>query len=108
MNISYLLFSVVSNIKASSSSDSNIDIAVIKDGDVSTCFSTDGADGAPFVALDYSPYTLWVTSIEIMSLSNIGKRFTVITYVTMKHFVKYATLKLVSGCYKMVRDKFVT
>ena len=64
---------VVSSIRPSSTGVSSIDIAVIKDGDVSTCFSTDAADRAPFVALDYSPMFPLVTSIEIKSRSDIGK-----------------------------------
>ena len=64
---------MIPNIRVSSTGDSSIDITVIKDGDVSTCFSTDVADRAPFVALDYSPYFPVVQSIEIKSRSSIGE-----------------------------------
>ena len=80
---------VVSSMRASSTGGSSTDIAVIHDGDVSTCFSTDAADRAPFVALDYGSL-IYVTSIEIKSRSDIGKwLFTIMIHLIVKYFVSY-------------------
>ena len=80
-------------MRASSTSDSSIDISVIKDGDVSTCFSTDTADKVPFVALDYFPMFPFVQSIEIKSQSDIGKFIIYNLDIFHSQNISYATLR---------------
>ena len=68
------MFSVVSLVRASSTSDSNADIGATHDGTTSTCFTTHSDDDTPFLALDFSPITLRVASIGIKTYSSMGKK----------------------------------
>ena len=68
-----IFLSVVSTVRASSTSDSSIDIGATHDGTTSTCFTTHGGDDTPFLALDCSPISLRVTSIGIKTYSSLGK-----------------------------------
>ena len=68
-----IFLSVVSTVRASSTSDSSIDIGATHDGTTSTCFTTHGGDDTPFLALDFSPISLRVTSIGIKTYSSLGK-----------------------------------
>ena len=66
------MFSDISTMRASSTSDSNTDLAVTTDGDVSTCFSTASDDVYPFMFLEFFNFP-YVMTLGIKSRSAIGK-----------------------------------